>query len=289
MRRKVLLALFLLPMIAYGQLDLANARIEVTELAPGLHRFYVERVAVLVFHGDEGVLLVDAAYEPSSKRLEEEVEKITHTPLRYIINTHIHGDHTGGNIGLGQGVDIIAHHSVKEYLSHDQLRGDRLVPALPEYARPNITFTDHMTLEFNGEEIRMYHLYGGHTEGDILVYFPQSRVLSVGDLVFAGYFPFVDTGNGGHPFRFMDNLAWIVNNFDPDITFVGGHGPALNHEEMIQYHATLQLTIDVIQDAKKAGMSMDEMKQNKILSRWEDMGSFFITEDRWIETVYPFL
>jgi cyclase len=289
MKRNLSVMLLLLPLFAIGQLDLANARIEVTELAPGLHRFHVERVAVLVFHGDEGVLLVDAAYEQSSNRLKEEIDKISHSPLRYIINTHIHGDHTGGNVGLGKGVDIISHHSVKEYLGKDQQRGDRIVPALPEYARPNITFTDHMTLQFNGEEIQMFHLFGGHTEGDIIVYFPKSKVLAVGDLLFAGYFPFVDVGNGGHPMRFMDNLKYVMNNFPENLKFVGGHGPVFNINQLRQYYATLEQTIDVISKARSEGMSMDEMKEKRILKKWEEMGSFFITEDRWIETVYPFL
>jgi cyclase len=288
-RKCSILILLLIPISLFSQRNLSNARIDVTELAPNLYRFYVESVALMAYIGDDGILLVDAAFEQSSNRLKEEIEKISKAPIRYIINTHIHADHTGGNIGLGKGVDIISHYTVKEHLSKEHTRGDRTTPAHPKHAIPNITFTENMFLDFNGQSLEIYHLYGGHTEGDVIVYFPESKILAVGDLLFANYFPFIDTRNDGHPLRFVDNLRWIIHNFPADVTFVGGHGQIQNMTQLAEYHTTLIETMDVIEDAKDRGLSLEQMKENRILEKWESMGKFFITEDLWIETIYPFI
>ncbi len=267
-----------------------NISVTSFEVAPGVYRLFVNNaVSVVAFTGEEGTLLVDAAYENTASHLLAEVETITSVPLKYIINTHIHGDHTGGNLALGKGVDIIAHVNVKPFLSKEQRRGERIIPPFPDHALPNITFSQAMNLTINGQELRLKHLEGGHTNGDIIVYFPVSKVLAVGDLLFAGFFPFVDTNNGGNPFKFLENIKYIVGNYPHDTKIIGGHGPVFSMQQYQNYHDTLTQTIEVISKHKKNGLTAKEMVEQKILNEWESYGSFFITEERWIGTVYPFL
>ncbi len=288
--KNLLLLLFLLPILSGTSQNRSETTIETTELAPGIHRLFVNNsVAVVTFHGEEGTLVVDAAYESSAEKLMEEIGNISDAPIRYLINTHLHGDHTGGNKIIGKEVDIIAHISVKEYLSKEQKRGEATLPPFPEYAQPNIFVDGRMDLEFNGEKIQITHLEGGHTEGDLILYFPKAKVLVMGDLLFADYFPYVDVSNGGNPFQFLENVERIMDQFPADATFVGGHGPVYTMNELQQWHKDLSATLKLIQDAKNDGMSQDEMKEQRILKEWESMGSFFITEDRWIDTLYPFL
>lgn len=288
--KKLLVILFMIPLMGFSQRDWSNIDIDVTELAPGLHRLFVANaVSVVVFHGDEGTLVIDAAYEQSADALMDNIMNLSDQPVKYLINTHLHADHTGGNKVIGKEADIIAHPSVKEFLSQEQRRGDNIIPAFPDYAVPNILVEDNMDMEFNGERIQITHMPGGHTEGDLIIYFPNANVAVVGDLLFAGFFPFVDTNNGGNPVQFMENVERIIKQFPADVTFVGGHGPIFNHDDLQNWHNMLAQTFAVVRQGKDRGLSVEEMKNQRILEKWEEMGSFFITEDRWIETLYPFL
>ena len=288
--KKILIALILLPAIALSQNDTVKVNISTEEVAPGIYRLFVEnRVAVTVSVGPDGVLMVDAAYEKTANRLLEEVKNLSQLPLKYLVNTHIHGDHTGGNSIIGKNVDIIAHKHVKDYLGNERKQGEKVIPPLPEYAVPNIIVEEKMNLKFNNEFVEIIPLPGGHTAGDILVYFPNSKVLVVGDLLFANYFPYVDVENGGNPFKYLENIDWITQNYPNDITVIGGHGPVYSMQQYANYHETLQKTIETVRNFKQKGLTPEQMKEQQILKEWEMMGKFFITEDRWIDTLYPFL
>jgi glyoxylase-like metal-dependent hydrolase (beta-lactamase superfamily II) len=113
--------------------------------------------------------------------------------------------------------------------------------------------------------------------------------LVVGDLLFANYFPYVDVENGGNPFKYLENIDWITQNYPNDITVIGGHGPVYSMQQYANYHETLQKTIETVRNFKQKGLTPEQMKEQQILKEWEMMGKFFITEDRWIDTLYPFL
>ncbi len=288
--KRSLILLFLLPTLLFAQRDWANLEIDVKELAPGLHRLFLgNSVAVVVMTGTDGVLVVDAAWEQSTDRLLEEIRKLSAQPIKYLINTHLHGDHTGGNKVIGKDARIIAHRSVRDFLSHEQRRGEIVTPPLPEYALPQIFVDDFTMLRFNEDEIKLTHLGGGHTTGDVIVFFPKANVLVLGDLLFAGFFPFVDTSNGGNPLTYIENLRKILQTYTTNPKLVGGHGPVFTMAQLKQWHDTLAETMEVIRRAKALGMTQEEMKEKRILQQWESMGSFFITENRWIDTLYPFM
>ncbi len=288
--KNLLIALLMLSFLSATSQIRPETTIETTQLSPGIHRLFVNNaVAVIMSHGEDGILVIDAAYDHSAQTLMEEIQRISDAPIRYLINTHLHADHTGGNKVIGKEADIIAHESVKRFLSMEQRRGETIIPPFPEYARPNILVDGNMDLEFNDDKIQITHMEGGHTEGDLIVYFPKANVLAMGDLLFAGFFPYVDVSNGGDPFRYLENVERIIGHFPEDATFVGGHGPVYTMEELRQWHEDLTETILVMQSAKNDGMNQEEMKESRILEDWSRMGNFFITEDRWIDTMYPFL
>lgn len=290
MKKLLLFIAIGLPLFVVAQQEVQKTPFTTTELAPNIHRIFVNNaVAVVTFSGEDGLLMIDTGYERTANDLAEEVKTVSQMPLRYIINTHIHGDHTGGNVALGKGVDIIAHQNVKEFLGKERKQGERVIPALPEFAQPNITFTDRMNLDFNGQNLQLVHLPGGHTDGDIVIYFPKGNVLVVGDLLFANFFPFVDVSNGGNPYKFIENIDWLVQNFPQDAIVVGGHGPVYTMQEYKQYSQTLTKTIKHLSELKQKGMTLEKMKEDKVLKEWAAFGSFFITEDRWIDTIFPFI
>ena len=284
-RKMLFLLVLMIPGMSFAQADQLPPTI-VTELAPGIYRiFYHSRVSLVAFSGDDGLMLVDAAYKRSADEIRNELEKIGADTLKYIINTHWHGDHTGGNISLGKGIDIIAHEHVKEMLSHDQVSLGREKPAFPLYAQPNITFTDRMTIQFNGEELQLIHLPGGHTSGDILVWFSKAKVLVMGDLIFADSFPYVDVEHGGNPVRYVENLKWVTENFPDDTKVVPGHGRLYTMEDLRTWQSNLQKSITIIKEAQESGLTPEEMKGQQILSEFAEYGKWWITEDNWIDVV----
>lgn len=285
---KKLLVLFLIfPLFSFSQQDLSEVKVKTTEIAPDLHRIYIgDGVAMLAYFSEEEVLLVDAAYERTSEKVMDKLKELGNAHIRFIINTHYHGDHTGGNKAFGRDVPIISHHYVKDLLSKDRGEGDQKQKAFPEYARPDLTFSDSLAITFNGQTISLIHLPGGHTAGDILVYFTEAGVLSMGDLLFAGKFPYVDIPHGGNALQYIKHVKWITETFPEDIKIIGGHGPVYQLDQLREYCNTLEKTVQVIRQAKKDGQSLEQMKENKILKDWKEFGTGFISEGFWIETVY---
>lgn len=288
---KKLIPLFLLiPLISLAQRDYTSMHINHTELAPGIHRLFIgDVVTVVVFHGDDGLMVIDAGYEQTTPQLLDTLKNITDKPIKYLVNTHLHGDHTGGNTELGKGATIISHHSVKAWLSSDRKQGDRIPGPMPQKGIPNFTFEGTFNMDFNGQTVQMYHLPDGHTAGDVIIYFSGSNVLMLGDLLFADYFPYIDTGQGGNPMNYISNVKWILDKFPGDAIVVGGHGPVYDMARLQSWITNLEKTILVIAQAKQNGLTAEQMKKNRILASWESYGSFFITEDRWIDTVFPYV
>ncbi|MBE0663802.1 MAG: MBL fold metallo-hydrolase [Bacteroidales bacterium] len=288
--KKLIHLILLVPILGFAQRDYSTMHVSHTELAPGIHRLFVgDIVTVVAFTGDDGLMVIDAAYEQTTSQLLDTLKRITSHTVKYLLNTHLHGDHTGGNVELGKGATIISHHSVKTWLTSDRKQGDRVPGPMPQQGIPNFTFEGTFNMEFNGQVLQMYHLPEGHTAGDVIIYFSGSNVLMVGDLLFADYFPYVDTGQGGNPLGYINNVKWIIKHFPQDAVVVGGHGPVYNMQQLQEWLSNLEETIEIIADAKQDGLNAAQMKENRILAKWESFGSFFITEDRWIDTVFPYV
>lgn len=286
--KKIAVILLFVPLIAFSQRDWSAMKVATTQVAPGVYRLFVgEGVATVLFVGEQGVMLIDAAYAQTTGQLKAAIGAITAQPVNYLVNTHHHADHTGGNFEMGNASTIIAHQFVKDFLSREQQIGDRVISPLPFEARPKISFTDELYLDLNGQTLQLKHLPKGHTGGDIIIYLPESKVLILGDLLFADNFPFVDVTNGGDPKGFYNNLKWIIENYPADVTLIGGHGPVYTMNQLRDYHKTLGLTMEAVRKAKLDGLTTAQMKEKRILKQWENWGKFFITEDRWIDTLYP--
>lgn len=287
MKNFLFIVLLTIPLFSFSQREWSKVEVSSTEIASGIYRLYVgDGVAMIAFYGDDGLLLVDAAYEQTGKQVMEELENLGGNQIQYLINTHHHGDHTGGNKAIGKNVDIISHHFVRNYVSETQGEGERKQEAFPEFGQPGICFSDSMTLKFNEETLILKHLPGGHTGGDIIIYFPGSKVLAAGDLLFADRFPYVDVRNGGNPFQYIENAKWIEENFPDDVTIIGGHGPVYTMSEFREHNNILEETIEVIKKEKNKGKSLEQLQKEEILEEWADYGWRFINEDRWIETIY---
>ncbi len=240
--------------------------------------------------GDDGAFLVDDQFAPLTERITAEVRRLTDKPIRFVVNTHWHGDHTGGNENLGKaGAIIVAHENVRKRLSTEQFMKafDRTVPPSPEIALPVVTFTDSITFHWNGDEIQVIHVEPAHTDGDSVLYLKKANVLHTGDTYSNGMYPFIDTGSGGSIDGMIRAADRTLAIGDDETKIIPGHGPLSNKAELRGFQEMLKTVRDRVQKLVKEGKTRDEVvaaKPTKDLDEKRAKG--FMQPDRWVGIVY---
>ncbi len=278
----LLLALFVMPLYAQRR---PKPGVETVRLSENFYRLFIhEFVAMLVFTGPEGILLVDTGMDPVDL-IQAELDKIGGGPVRYIINTHSNGDHILGNAVLGPDAIIVASAPCRE----DILKREDF----PESGLPNLILHDSMTIRFNDETIGLYFM-PGHTGNDVVVHFERANIVCVGDLVFSDSFPGTQVSRGGNAYELEKTLARIITLFPKDATFVVSHVRDYTMEEMKAYHAMTRETIDAVTSLIEQGLSLEAIKARRPLKAWASWNSTFfpgeVTEETWIENIvesYP--
>ncbi len=236
--------------------------------------------------GQDGTLIVDDQFKPMAKKIKESIKEIGGSDLQYVLNTHWHGDHTQGNIVFGPVATVISHENVRKRHQSTQKNDFGVTPPAPESALADITFTDSLSIYFNGEEIRMFHLPGGHTDGDGIVHFTESNVVHLGDLYFARTFPFIDLNTGGNALGFERNIATLLKMLPEDIKIIPGHGPLSTKDDLRNYHKMLTTTIQLVKDKASAGKSLETIQKEGLGAEWDSWGGGFIKPAKWIEIIH---
>lgn len=243
-----------------------------------------------VFIGDDGVFVIDSQYAEMSEKNKAAIEKLSSDPVKYLVNTHWHGDHTGGNEKFGiDGVTIIAHENVRARVSTDQIikAFDREVKAKPEAAWPTITFKENISLHINGEDVFIFHVHNAHTDGDSFVWFTQSNVIHMGDCFFSGRFPYIDLGSGGTVAGAIEAVEAALMLIDNDTKIIPGHGPISNKFDLLQYYTMLKTLHARVTDAIVKGKSIEEIKSSKILEGYETgWGDGFINNEKIVDLIW---
>jgi cyclase len=236
--------------------------------------------------GSDGILIVDDDYKVVSEKLRAALKDLGSEKPRFIFNTHWHGDHTEGNQIFGQDSIIVAQTNVRKRLSQvNSIFGEAIQP-YPLAALPMITFTESMSIYFDGEEVRAVYYPNGHTDGDSVIFFKNANVVHLGDDFFAGRFPFVDLENGGSVQGMINNVGMLIKQIPADAKLIPGHGGLSTLEDLKNYHQTLMETAQIVQNAMKKKKTLDEIKKAGLPDKYKDYGSGFIKTDVWIETVY---
>jgi len=236
--------------------------------------------------GPDGILIVDDQFAPLADKIQAVLKGIGGGRLKFILNTHWHYDHTGGNKVFGPEAPIIAHTNVRKRLMTEQKIFDRIIPPEPKDAWPVITFDASLSLHFNGEEIKMIHFPHGHTDGDSVIFFTRSNVVHMGDHFFAGRFPFVDLGSGGDVEGLTKNVGAVIHQFSADVKIIPGHGPLSTLDDLKTYHRMLIETTDIVHQRIAAGKNLEKIKAEGMPDKWKSWGSGFISTDQWIEIIY---
>ena len=245
--------------------------------------------------GEDGVVMVDDQFAPLAPKIRAALKPLSPKPVRYLINTHWHEDHTGANAEFAETATILAHVNLRKRLmtgSKTPLpafwRGPGVFSEFPPVARkalPVVTFDQEISLWFNGEEIRVIHPGIGHTDGDSVIWFTKSHVVQMGDDYFAGAFPFVDSANGGSVRGLIQSLDAIIGQIPADAKIIPGHGPVTGVDELRKYRDMLVGTVAAVKKGLDAGKTVELMQRDKILAPWADWGKGFIKQDLFIAVI----
>jgi glyoxylase-like metal-dependent hydrolase (beta-lactamase superfamily II) len=227
--------------------------------------------------GSDGLLIIDDQYGPLAPKIRAALSQLSSDAPKFLLNTHFHGDHTGGNADFGAASIIIAHENV---------RGRLMAGGSPGSALPVITFDEDVTVHFNGESITLIHMPRGHTDTDSVVMFEESNVIHMGDHFFNGGFPFVDLASGGTVQGYISNLEKALSWIDDDTSVIPGHGPLGTKADLLAFYNVVRDTSTTIRVMKSQQMSAEEAVDEGLGDEYESWGQGFINEQRWIETVF---
>ena len=286
MRKSVLASALLFATAALGQRDFSSVEVKAAKVAGTVYMITGAGGNIGVSVGDDGIVVIDDQYAPLAPKIEAALKSITDKPVRFILNTHYHGDHTGGNEYFGKSAPIVAHENVRKRLASGVKRGGETIPPSPRGALPVLTFNDSVTIHLNGEDVRAVHMPHGHTDGDAVIWFTESNVVHMGDDMFNGFFPFVDQENGGSVRGLIANLDKVLAALPADAKVIPGHGALTDKAGVKTFADVLKATLAAVEKGAKAGKSLEQLKTDKVLAEWDAWGKGFIKTDVWIETLY---
>jgi cyclase len=235
--------------------------------------------------GDDGVAIVDDQFAPLAPKIQAALRQLSPKPVRFVINTHWHGDHTGGNAEFADTAAILAHSNVRKRLMSGGKTPFVEFPPVTGKALPVVTFEEGLSLWWNGEEIRAIHPGIGHTDGDSVIWFMKSNVVHMGDDFFNTGFPFVDLGSGGSVVKLIGSLDVILGHIPADAKVIPGHGAVTDVPGLRKYRRMLDEVVTAVKKARAAGKTVEQMQKENILAPWEEWGKGFVKADTFIATV----
>ncbi|MGH7658856.1 MAG: MBL fold metallo-hydrolase, partial [Gemmatimonadales bacterium] len=287
---------FLVPLLAepvVAQQDFSAVEIETVPVSDGVFMLAGAGGNVGLSVGGDGAFLVDDQYAPLTGQIRAAIAAQTDAPVRFVVNTHWHGDHTGGNEHMGEaGAIIVAHENVRERMSTEQFMEafGETVAASPEGALPVVTFTDGVTFHWNGDEIRVFHVDSAHTDGDAVIHFIGANVIHAGDTYFNGSYPFIDVSSGGRLGGLIAAADRLLEIAGEQTKIIPGHGPLSGRAELSAYRDVLMAARERIGTMVADGMSRESVVAAKPMSAYDaTWGAGFMKPDVWVGIVYDAL
>ena len=291
--KAMLAAIFLVSSTAVAQGPQDTVRIQTVPVASGIYMLVGSGGNIGVSVGEDGVFLVDDQFAPLTGRIIDAVKAISDKPIRFLLNTHWHGDHTGGNENFGRaGVVIVAHDNVLQRMSVEQFnaQANRRTPPAPKSALPVITFSDGAGFHLNGDDIHAVHVKNAHTDGDVLVHWQKANVIHMGDTFFNGMYPFIDLASGGSINGAIDAVSTALTYANGETRIIPGHGPLSGRADMIAYRDMLVVVRDNVQKLIGRRKPLAQVLAAKPSAAFDaKWGNGFMKADAFVTTVFESL
>ena len=277
----------LIAMPAVAQQDV---QIQTVAVATGVHMLVGSGGNIGVSSGPDGVFVIDDQFAPLTEKIVAAIRGFSDRPIRFVVNTHWHFDHVGGNENLGNmGALIVAHNNVRERMSVEQVMEalGQTVPPSPDKALPIVTFSEAVTFHLNGDQLNVFHVPHAHTDGDAIIRFRTANVLHMGDTFFNGLYPFIDLGSGGNVRGMIAAADAALAVADANTKIIPGHGPLASRADLERYRALLVTARDRVAAAIAKGHTLDQIKAAKPMAEYDEAwGGTFINPEQFVEFVY---
>ncbi len=284
------IGLGLLSVSAFAQQDFSTVEISTTEIRNGVYMLQGAGGNIGASVGDDGVFIIDDQFAPLSEKIMTALGELSDKPVSYVVNTHWHFDHTGGNENFGNGGSVIvAHENVRERMSTKQFMKafGREVPPSPEAALPVVTFSENTTFYFNDSQIQVMHVPAAHTDGDSLVLFTEANVLHMGDTFFNGFFPFIDSSAGGTLDGVIASTKRALGMINDDTMIIPGHGPLSKKPDLEKYLAMLEEVKSTLKPMVDAGKSLDDvLAADPLAEIGKTWGNGFLNTEKFTSIIY---
>ena len=281
-------AMAAIPASALAQDDFGKVEIKSQQLAPGVAVLFGAGGNIGVSYGEDGTVLIDDQFAPLTGKIQSAVASLGAQPVKFLINTHWHFDHSGGNENLGKaGAIIMAHDNVRVRMAAGATVAGNVVPPAAKVALPVITYAEGLKLHLNGEEVRVIHMPAGHTDGDSIIHWTKSNVIHMGDLFMLQIsFPFVDVGSGGDVRGFVAAADKVLAIANDQTKIIPGHGAIATKADLQNHRNMIATVIAKVEAAIKAGKALDQIKASRPADGFGVKADGFISADSFVETVY---
>lgn len=277
--------------LAWGQRNFDGVEITAEKVADNIYALYGSGGNMGLAIGEEYAYLIDDQFGPLSDKIQTAIRTLTDKPVRFLVNTHWHGDHVGGNANFAKaGAIILANENVRKRMSTPQQRRGRMLQPAPYKALPQITFTDQVTLHLNDRQsMHVMHVNDSHTDGDSYIYFPESNVIHMGDNFPDGY-PYIDLESGGNVDGLIKNLNMALAMLDTESKIIRGHGKVADKVQLEEYRNVVQTIRDRVANAIEDGKSLEEIVAIGVSSEWDsEYGQGFINAKSLVTAIYKSL
>lgn len=292
MKKYISLILFVL-ILAFSSYssarDYSKVKINTIKLTPQIYMLMGAGGNMGLSIGENGPFLIDDQFAPLTGKILSAIKKLSDQPVKFLVNTHWHGDHTGGNESIGRtGSIIVAHENVRKRMAAGQFMKafNREVPPAPKQALPVVTFPNSLTFHWNNETIEVLHFPQSHTDGDAVIFFRDANVIHTGDLFFNGLYPFIDSESGGSISGMIDSIDALLNRADNNTQIIPGHGPLANKNDLKTYRDMLATVNERISAMLKKNMSVEQIIAAKPTADYDEKwGKGFLPPDTWVKIV----